>query len=171
MTNRYGDLHTTKTWRQIEQELRDEFRKWDIHDYMLPFKDDSVRRGSVTVTVYLEGEERRLTCGRFTGGNSTERKLLRHPAGRQIGPPLRAAGHRVPGGGSGEVETTAGPQRPPFHPGRSAFRRVRGSQGGLQAPDRPGPPGPGRQPGRPGAGDGRWAQAGGGVTPWARRPS
>ena len=73
MTNRYGDLHTTKTWRQIEQELRDEFRKWDIHDYLLPFQDDSVRRGSVTVTVYLEGEERRLACGRFTERNAPER--------------------------------------------------------------------------------------------------
>ena len=71
---KYGDLHTTKTWRQIDRELKHEFRKWGIDSYLLPYKDDSVRRGSVTVIVVQEGGEgRRLTCDRFTEGNWPER--------------------------------------------------------------------------------------------------
>ena len=70
---KYGDLHTTKNWRQIQAELKDELRKWDIDQYLLPYKDDSVRRGSVTVTVIIEGDERRLTCDRFSDGNWPER--------------------------------------------------------------------------------------------------
>ena len=72
---KYADLHTTKSWRQIQAELREELRKWDISEYRLPYKDDSIRRGSVTVTVFIEGEERRLTCDRFKDGNWPERNF------------------------------------------------------------------------------------------------
>ena len=70
---KHGDLHTTKNWRQIQAELTDELRKWEIDQYLLPYKDDSVRRGLVTVTVFIEGDERRLTCDRFSDGNWPER--------------------------------------------------------------------------------------------------
>ena len=67
---KYGDLHTTKNWRQIQAELKDELRKWDIDQYLLPYKDDSVRRGSVTVTVIIEGDERRPTRTREAVGRA-----------------------------------------------------------------------------------------------------
>ena len=67
---KYGDLHTTENWRQIQNELKDELRKWDIDQYLLPYKDDSVRRGSVTVTVFIEGEERRPTRTRGAAGRA-----------------------------------------------------------------------------------------------------
>ena len=75
MTTKYGDLHTTKSWRQISADLHDELRKWGISTYQLPYKDDSVRRGSVTVHLTIDGHERQLTCARFTEGNAAERNF------------------------------------------------------------------------------------------------
>ena len=73
---RRGNLNTSKTWAQIARELQDEFRKWGIPDYHLPYKGDSVRLGSVSVAVKINGEERVLTCNRFHEGNWPERNYL-----------------------------------------------------------------------------------------------
>ena len=73
MTTKLGNLTTTKSWRQITAEIQDEFRKWGIFNYSLPYKGDSERLGSVTVLVTVNGQERRLTCSRFSEGNAPER--------------------------------------------------------------------------------------------------
>lgn len=75
MSSQFGGLTTKKGWRQIGSELAEEFRKWGIDEYHLPYKADSERLGSVTVTVVISGQERRLTCSRFTDGNWPERNF------------------------------------------------------------------------------------------------
>ena len=128
---KYGDLHTTKNWRQIQAELKDELRKWDIDQYLLPYKEDSVRRGSVTVTVFIEGGERRLTCDRFSDGNWPERDyaaiLLAVRSARLAD--QRGIGSLVAPGGP--VKESARPARPLSPPGGAAIGRDRGNQGSL----------------------------------------
>ena len=71
-----GNLNTNKGWDQIDREMREEFRKWDIADYHLPYRRESLSLGSVTVMVKVGDEERQLTCSRFDDGNWPERNYL-----------------------------------------------------------------------------------------------
>ena len=68
-----GNLNTTKSWTQIDREVRDELRKWGLVDYHLPYKGDSQRLGSVTLIISRNGQEHRLTCDHFKTGNWPER--------------------------------------------------------------------------------------------------
>ena len=68
-----GNLNTSKTWQQIQREVKEELRKWGIQDYHLPYKGDSERLGSVTLIIKRDGQEHRLTCDRFRTGNWPER--------------------------------------------------------------------------------------------------
>ena len=71
-----GNLNTTKTWDQIEREVREELRKWGLTDYHLPFKGDSRRLGSVTLVIRRDAQDHPLTCGHFNSGNWLEKDYL-----------------------------------------------------------------------------------------------
>ena len=60
-----GHLHTTKGWGETINELRHEFLLWDIHDYELPYADDSRRRGYVELSFTVNGQRRPVRCDTF----------------------------------------------------------------------------------------------------------
>ena len=73
---KYGNLTTSKSWTQISNDIQETFRKWNVTQYELPYKDDSVRRRTVTVTATMRGQEQQITCDRFQDGNAPERNYM-----------------------------------------------------------------------------------------------
>ena len=66
-----GNLTTSLTWGAIEKRCRDNFRKWEIDDCLLPSYRNSVDIGSVTVEFMHRGEWRKTTCTKW--GNDARR--------------------------------------------------------------------------------------------------
>ena len=65
MTQRFGNLQTSKTWQESLWDLREEFRKWGIEDYLLPTKKQSELAGKVSVSFALKGTWVNPECGRW----------------------------------------------------------------------------------------------------------
>lgn len=71
-----GHLNTTKTWATLRKEVEHELHLWGLHNYELPYKDDSARRGEVVVTIHRNGDTVPIKCSRFSDGyNGPERNL------------------------------------------------------------------------------------------------
>ena len=65
-----GNLNTTKTWAESLSDLRDEFRKWDVDDYLLPTKKESSARKEVSVAFAVRGNWVTPTCRRWQPGEN-----------------------------------------------------------------------------------------------------
>ncbi len=57
-----GALRTTATWAESLQDLKEEFRKWDKADYVLPTINESKALGKVRVTFAVNGVWTPLEC-------------------------------------------------------------------------------------------------------------
>lgn len=79
MKNRLGDLHTNKSWLDSLAELKDEFRKWGVEDYLLPTKRESEIARSVTVAFALRGTWVKPECRRWqtTDGQDWQERNIR----------------------------------------------------------------------------------------------
>ena len=64
----FGQLNTTKTWTELLGDLREEFRKWGIQDYVLPVHALCKAQGSVNVEFVLRGEWVTPQCSRWGPG-------------------------------------------------------------------------------------------------------
>ena len=73
MRQRLGWLTTTKTWNESLADLRQEFQRWGIEDYLLPTKAESQKAKKVTVPFALQGTWVHPECGRF--GDKAEHNL------------------------------------------------------------------------------------------------
>ncbi len=64
-----GQLHTTKSWNQITDDLLDELRKWDVsrRDVILPTMAATVESENVVVEFLFKGEWRTVECSKFSG--------------------------------------------------------------------------------------------------------
>ena len=60
-----GNLHTNKSWVDSLADLRDEFRKWGVEDYLLPIRKESEKAGSVTVSFAVRGTWVKPECRRW----------------------------------------------------------------------------------------------------------
>lgn len=73
-----GDLHTSKSWTQLNSELNDEFRKWGVptHDIILPTSTEARNHGIVVVEFLWRGDWKKVECSKFAqGNNGAERNL------------------------------------------------------------------------------------------------
>jgi len=71
-----GSLNTNKTWAILLSEVKDELRKWGIHDYVLPIWDESRKSGKVTLEMAKNGKWTPITCGVFTGASNGPQRNL-----------------------------------------------------------------------------------------------
>lgn len=62
---RTGQLHTNKSWPDSLQDLRDEFRKWGVDDYLLPTKKECTEAGAAWVDFAIGGRWCRPMCNRW----------------------------------------------------------------------------------------------------------
>lgn len=59
-------MNNYRTWEAGLRALRDELRKWDMPDYVLPNKTESRNSGTVSVEVYgRDGQWHDLACSHF----------------------------------------------------------------------------------------------------------
>lgn len=78
MAQKYGNLTTSKTWNESLAELREEFRRWGVEDFLLPTKAESQRDKKVCVPFALRGTWVNPECSRWQaidGPNWLERDL------------------------------------------------------------------------------------------------
>ena len=61
----YGDLKTNKTPQETRADIEDVFNKWGVSDWNAPFDRKTYQRVA-TVRFVINGEEKRLSCDRFS---------------------------------------------------------------------------------------------------------
>ena len=76
MRRRFGNLTTSKGWNESLADLRDELRKWDIEDYILPTKAESQKAGKVRVPFALKGTWANPECSRFDSPEQNLRAIV-----------------------------------------------------------------------------------------------
>lgn len=62
-----GELQTSRTWSESLADLKDEFRKWGIDDYIVPTMKESRAAQEVKVSFAVNGRWSYPTCGRWPG--------------------------------------------------------------------------------------------------------
>ncbi len=62
-----ANLNTNMLWPELLERCRDNFRLWDIDDYLMPTYRNSSETRSVTVEFMQAGEWRSATCTRWAG--------------------------------------------------------------------------------------------------------
>ena len=73
-----GEMSNVKEWNDSLAELREEFAKWGINDFILPTKyGAAAHRGAVTLNFAINGKRFDVTCKRWTFGSDAPDKNLR----------------------------------------------------------------------------------------------
>ena len=72
-----GHLSTNKTWFATLGDLKAEFIKWKVEDYLMPIKSDSIQRGEVKLSFAVYGTWTDVKCHRFGFGPGGPERNLR----------------------------------------------------------------------------------------------
>lgn len=71
-----GSLNTNQSWSELLLILRDELRKWDVQDYILPTLKEARAAGWVELSFARHGVWTPIRCGEFSNHtNGPERNL------------------------------------------------------------------------------------------------
>ena len=65
-----GNLNTNKSWNDTLTDIRDEFRRWDVEDYLLPIKSECLKAGKVSLTFAVHGQWCKPECARWQKGHT-----------------------------------------------------------------------------------------------------